>query len=169
MEKKVVKQPAFAQTAFKKSMIPVLKRICENAPNEFELCGKGLIDVFLWKDSLEYTKKEQSVRLMVDLKTANGRILSKNTIIDNPPESLIKRATKKRGAEFIDRNISVKGSRLVVNCEKYISVGMKGLPGRKGLTTHHNIENKKYKKDEGSELLKSILKNDVKYYLDFFS
>jgi len=169
MEKKVVKQPAFAQTAFRKNMIPILKRICENAPKEFELCGKGLIDVFLWKDSLEYIRKEQSVKLMVDLKTASGRILSKNTIIDNPPESLIKRATKKRGAEFIDRNISVKGSRLVVNCEKYITVGMKGLPGRKGLTTHHNVENKKYKKDENSELLKSILKNDVKYYLDFFS
>jgi len=170
MVKGSAKHPAFAQTAFNKVLIPVLQEICSKALTEYELCGKGLVDSFLWKHSLEAQVKERCVKLTTSLKVANGKIISAGTIFSPPiPPSILRRAEVRKGAEFFTTNVSAKATKLVVTCEKYISVGMKGLPGRKGLTTHHNIDNRKYKDDVGGNLLKSILKLDADFYQKFSS
>lgn len=169
MEKKTLKQPAFAQTAFHKNIIPILNTICESASKEYELCGKGLIDVYLWKNSLNIYKEELSIQLTNSLKIASGKILPVGTIFKDPiPLGILKRAERKQGAIFIKERKSMVAKKLIVQCDKYISVGMKGMPGRKGLTTHHNIDNKKYKKDVDNKMLKSILEKDAKYYLGYF-
>ncbi len=170
MEKKTVKQPAFAQTAFHKNIIPVIRKICDLAPKEYELCGKGLIDAFLWKDPLKITCKENEVILTTTLKTANGRMIPKGTIFPEPvPESIKRRALKKHGAEFICKKTESTGKKCIVNCDKFITIGMKGMPGRKGLTTHHDENNNKYKADPDYTLLKTIIKTDVQNYSELFS
>ena len=170
MKKATAKNPAFAQTAFKRSLIPVVQEICRGASKEYELCGKGLIDMFLWKHSLEMQVKEKCVRLLASLKISSGRVVPLGTIFQPPvPPSILRRAEARRGAEFFTRNMVVKATKLAVTSEKYISVGMKGMPGRKGLTTHHNIDNRKYKDDVGGSLLKSILKEDAILYQKFFT
>jgi hypothetical protein len=170
MEKKTVKQPAFSQTAFHKNIIPVIRKICDLAPKEYELCGKGLIDVFLWKDPLKIIYKKKEVILTTTLKTANGRMMPKGTIFPEPvPESLKRRALTKRGADFIEKKVEQEGKKLIVHCDKYITIGMKGMPGRKGLTTHQDENNNKYKVDPDCTLLKTIVKADVQNYLELFS
>jgi hypothetical protein len=114
-------------------------------------------------------KKDIMVKTNKNLKTASGKILPAGTVFEEPfPSGMLRRAEKKQGVEFIYRNVPITAKKLVVNCDKYITIGMKGLPGRKGLTTHHNKDNNKYKKDVEGALLESILKKDTKYYLDFF-
>jgi hypothetical protein len=170
MEKRMAKQPAFAQTAFKKVVIPTVQEICRSASKEYELCGKGLIDVFLWKSSLEVQRKERFVRLTASLKVASGKVLPVGLAFYPPiPLGIMRRADRHAGAEYFYANIPIKARKLVATCEKYITVGMKGMPGRKGLTTHHNIENRKYKVDIGGNLLKSILKSDADFYQQFSS
>ena len=167
MVKGMPKNPAFAQTAFKKVLIPVVQGICRSAPKEYELCGKGLVDRFLWNHSLDISVTEKCVRLLVSLKISNGRVVPAGTVFPPPiPTSIIRRAEGKRGAEYFYRNVLEKRTKLIVTCEKYITVGMKGMLGRKGLTTHHNIDNRKYKEDVGGNMLKSILKSDADFYLD---
>jgi len=170
MEKASAKQPAFAQTAFSSSIIPVLQNICFGAGKDFDLCGKGLVDIKLWKDPLDIFKKEESVRLTTSLKTANGAVLRAGTVFKPPvPYGIMKRALRKQGAEIIIQRTPVTAKKTTLIIEDYLTVGMKGMPGRKGLTTAHNQENKKYKKDEDYKLLKSILKEDVKFYLELFT
>jgi hypothetical protein len=170
MEKRMAKQPAFAQTAFKKTVIPVVQEICRSASKEYELCGKGLVDVFLWKHSLDVLLKERYVRLTTSLKVTSGKVLPAGSVFSPPiPLGIIRRADRHTGAEYFYTNIPTKVTKLVVTCEKYITVGMKGMPGRKGLTTHHNIENRKYKVDVSGNLLKSILKSDADFYQQFSS
>jgi len=170
MVKRIAKQPAFAQTAFKKLLLPVIQEICHSAPSEYELCGKGLIDTFLWKHSLNLQIQERCVRLLVSLKTTSGKVLPVGTVFVPPlPGGIVRRADRQNGAEYFFRAIPIKASKLKVVCENYLSVGMKGMPGRKGLTTHHNIENRKYKDDVGGNLLKSILKTDADFYQKFFT
>jgi len=170
MEKKTIKQPAFAQTAFHANIIPVIKGICEIAPKDFELCGKGLVDTHLWKNPLNINKSKVSVVLTTNLKTMTGKVLPVGSVFTDPiPEGILRKARINQGAMFVNKNVPIEGKKLIVNSDKYISIGMKGLPGRKGLTTHHNIDNKKYKKDVDRALLKSILKNDSEYYGKFIS
>lgn len=169
MEKTRVKQPAFAQTAFHKNIIPIIKNICSKATQEYNLCGKGLVDEFLWKDNLNILKEIMRVKITNSLKTTTGKVLLKGTIVNEPiPDGLIRRAERHQGAEFCNTKATVQGTKVVVNCDSYITIGMKGLPGRKGLTTHHDINNKKYKKDAGWKLLKSILKKDADFYMELF-
>jgi hypothetical protein len=166
MEKGSVKQPAFAQTAFRKNIIPVLEKICKNADKEWQLSGKGLIDMFLWADPLDYDTKTVRIRLTTALKGANGKVVPKGLVFDPPfPASIIRRAEKNNGAEFFTQNTPVKATKKLVICDTYLSVGMKGLPGRKGLTTQHDIGNQRYKIDAGYKLLKSILKSDSDFYI----
>jgi len=170
MEKKTIKQPALAQTAFNGNVLPVIKEICEKATSDADLCGKGLVDVHLWKNPLNLIQKIQKIKLLTDFKIASGKILPAGTIFEPPlPNGLVRKAERKLGAELVNYKIPYMGKKLIVQCDKYISVGMKGMPGRKGYTTHHNLENKKYKKDSNKELLTSILKKDIEYYLGFFS
>lgn len=110
MEKGTVKQPALAQTAFKKEMIPILQDICKKALNIPDLHNKGLVDTVLWKYPIDKSKK------------------------------------------------------MIVYCDKYLTMGMKGMPGRIGLTTHHNKTNAKYKDDVDCKLLKSIINKDFDLY-----
>jgi glycosyltransferase involved in cell wall biosynthesis len=169
MEKLTLKQPAFAQTAFRGCIVPVIKRICESAPSVFELCGKGLVDSLLWKDPLNVVRKEKNIRLLTNLKTASGASIPAGTIFsENIPAGIVRKAQFGIAAEYIDKNTNDLGKKLIVDSGKYLSVGMKGLPGRKGLTSHHNPKNTRYKKDIDLSLIKSILKNDIEYYLDFF-
>jgi hypothetical protein len=169
IEKLSVKQPAFAQTAFSKSLIPIIKEICLSAPKDFELCGKGLIDTKLWKHSLNVYKSEACVKLTACLKVASGRTLPSGTIFRPPvPESLLRRATKKSGAILFYETSPYVGKKVIVKTDKYFSVGMKGMSGRAGTTTHQNKENRKYKMDMDHKLLKSILKNDAEDYLELF-
>lgn len=169
MEKPVVKQPALAQTAFRKIIIPTIKTICSRAATEYDLCGKGLIDEFLWRDPLKMSVQEKKVRLTTHLKVTSGRCLPAGTVFGPPiPVGIIRRAEKRLGAEYFMDTKTVQAVKLPVQSDVYLSVGMKGMPGRKGYTTHHNIENKKYKKDEDSKLLKSILKEDAQIYLELF-
>jgi hypothetical protein len=169
MEKKSAKQPALAQTGFTDVLIPVIQNICERAPKEFDLCGKGLVDVFLWKDPLDIMKDRKWIRLTTSLKTINGKILPKGTDIPPPfPESLLKRVDKNNGAVMMTKKLPDKGTKSVVFCERYLTIGMKGMPGRKGLTTHHSEENQKYRSDPSSKLLKSILESDAEEYLRMF-
>ena len=170
MEKATVKQPAFAQTAFKRNLIPIIKQICGEASKDFDLCGKGLIDTKLWASDFEVYKKGRAVRLTISLKIANGQVLPKGMIFRDPiPAGIIRRADRKNGAEYIYENVSAKATKMIVRCDKYLSVGMKGMPGRVGKTTHQNKENRKYKDDVNYNLLKSILKTDVDYYLELFT
>lgn len=170
LEKRTVKQPAFSQTAFREPIIPILEEICARAPQEYNLCGKGLIDEYLWKHPLQTFKKERKVKLTVSLKTSSGKIIPAGTVFDNPvPEGLIKKAEKQQGATFVYEDYEYQANKLIVSCEKYITMGMKGMPGRLGLTTHHNIENRKYKKDEGKKFLESVVKKDMIYYTELFS
>jgi glycosyltransferase involved in cell wall biosynthesis len=170
MEKATVKQPAFAQTAFRKNLIPIIKQICDGASKDFDLCGKGLIDSKLWAHSLDIYKRDRAVRLTTSLKIANGHIVPKGTIFRDPiPGGIIRRAEKKNGAEYIHDNVPAKAIKMIVKCDKYLSVGMKGMPGRAGKTSHQNKENRKYKEDINYNLLKSILKSDANYYLELFA
>ena len=165
MEKKTVKQPAFSQTAFHKNIIPCIKRFCEEASTNYDLCGKGLVDVFLWKDPLKLIKEARQVILTSSMKTMSGKLLDKGTVFNEPiPPSLLKKAERHYGAVLNIIKVPYTGKKVIVQCSEYITVSIKGLPGRKGLTTHHNEENKKYKKDIDRELIKSILKNDINYY-----
>jgi glycosyltransferase involved in cell wall biosynthesis len=170
MEKATIKQPAFAQTAFKKDLIPVIRQICEGAPKDFDLCGKGLIDSKLWAHPLDIYRKGRAVQLTTSLKITNGRIIPKGTIFRDPiPAGIIRRVEKRNGAEYIYDNVPTKATKIIVKCDKYLSVGMKGMPGRAGTTTHQNKENRKYKEDINCNLLKSILKSDANYYLELFA
>lgn len=170
MEKLKVKQPALAQTGFRKLIIPTIKDICSKATKEYDLCGKGLVDEFLWSDPLKIKKSDRNVRLTTHLKTASGRCLPVGTVFRPPiPPGMIRRADKKTGAEYFMEYSTVEAVKTTVQCDRYLSIGMKGMPGRKGYTSHHNVDNRKYKKDESGKLLKSILKDDAKVYLDLFS
>ena len=170
MEKKTVKQPAFSQTAFHANIIPIIEEICDKASTEFDLCGKGLIDVHLWKHSLDTVRKERKIKNTSDIKIANGKIISTGSIFTEPfPVGMIRKAERGQGSVFVYEKVPFKAKKLIVNCDKYISVGMKGMPGRKGLTTHQDINNRKYKEDINQELLKSIIKNDIEYYSELFS
>lgn len=166
MEKSVLKQPAFGQTAFRKHILHIIKEICDNAPNEFDLCGKGLIDVFLWKHPLKSVKDVTCVKLDTDLKTANGLVISKNTVFEPPiPSGIYRRAERHQGASFVPKRKEYTSSKLIVNCERYFVVGMKGMPGRPGKTTHHKKDNNRYTSDKDYKLLKSIIKSDLEFYL----
>lgn len=169
MEKTNLKTPVFAQTAFRRKVIPFIRKICEGASKDYALCGKGLIDTKLWKMELSSSEKMQSVRLTSDLKTASGKIISAGTIL-RPPISggLLRRAERKIGAEIIQEIVSCEVKKSIVQCENYLSVGMKGMPGRAGTTSHQNANNSRYKKDEGFIRLKSILKQDAEKYTKFF-
>jgi hypothetical protein len=169
MEKGTTRQPALAQTAFSRDIIPIVQEICYSASEHYELCGKGLVDSFLWKHSLDTFTKERCVRTTCSIKVANGGMVPAGAEAYPPiPEGLIRRAERNNGAEFFYRNISKKATKMTILSERYLTVGMKGMPGRKGLTSHHNIENKKYKKDLDHNLLKSILKSDARFYLELF-
>jgi hypothetical protein len=166
MIKSVAKQPPFGQTVFNRKLLKVIKEICEKAASEYDLCGKGLIDVFLWQHSLVMEERPEVIQLFVSLKVASGEVLPKGTIINPPfPLSLLKRAQRNQGARFL-RQKGISASKMVIQREDYIVVGMKGLPGRKGLTTHHNIENQKYKDDPDYTLLKQTLKEDANLYIN---
>lgn len=160
------KQPALSQTAFKRSIIPIIKGICSKATNEWGLSGKGLIDVFLWSDPLTKAGAATYIRLTTSLKVQDGKILVKGTEVPPPfPPALLKRAERRNGAEFFTKNVPIKASKLLVLTDSYLTVGMKGQPGRKGLTTHHQADKQQYKEDVGHNLLKSILKSDSKFYI----
>lgn len=166
MVKGTAKQPALAQTAFRKEIIPIIHKICNTAPSNFELCGKGLVDAELWKHSLGMFREERSVILTTSLKITSGQVLEKGTVFHPPlPLGIIKRADRKSGAEYVVTKNVVQGQKLIVRCEEYLTVGMKGMSGRAGLTTHHDENNGKYKGDIGGNLLKSILKEDANFYL----
>jgi hypothetical protein len=159
------KQPTLAQTAMRSELLPVLKEICEYAPNEFNLCGKGLVDTFLWNKSLSLIQDKKAVRLLTALKIGNGQIFDKGYIFNPPvPDGIRKRAETRRGAEFVPVQTTYQGTKLVVQTSEYISVGLKGLPGRMGLTSHHLESKSKYRPDPNYKLLKSILKEDFKKY-----
>jgi hypothetical protein len=169
MIKDAAKRPALAQTAFRNIIIPVLLEICTKASKEYDLCGKGLVDAKLWADPLNVFKKEEKVKLTSSLKTGNGKIIPLGTVFSNPiPNGILKRARRGQGAKIIHDKIPAVARKSTVRCEEFITIGMKGMPGRKGLTSHHNIDNKKYKEDEGHNLLKSIIKKDIEFYLEFF-
>jgi len=169
MKKSSLKTPIFAQTAFTKPVIPFIKDICRGAATDYSLCGKGLIDVKLWKTELKSSEKVQAVKLTTNLKTASGKILSNGTVIYPPiPEGLRRRAERKMGAIFVDEIKKYEGKKKIVQCEKMLSVSMKGMPGRAGTTSHQNANNSRYKKDEGFIRLKSILKQDAEKYTKFF-
>ena len=160
------KQPTLAQTAMKKDLIPVLQGICENADKEFNICGKGLVDKALWAHSLDFIQDKKAVKLMVSLKMSTGRVLSPGHVFFPPvPDSIIRRAERRKGAEYLDIQTSFKGTKLVVQTAEYISVGMKGLPGRMGLTSHHQETKAKYQSDPNYRMLKSILKEDITKYI----
>jgi len=166
MIKGTAKQPALAQTAFRKEIIPIVQKICNSAPSVYDLCGKGLVDAELWKNSLSLFKDERSIRLTTSLKVTSGQVIEKGTMFYPPiPLGIVKRADRRNGAEHVVSKRSIEGRKLIVRCEEYLSVGMKGLPGRKGLTTHHNENNGKYKMDPDYKLLKSIIKDDLQFYL----
>lgn len=169
MIKGTARQPALAQTAFRKEIIPVVETVCAGAFKKYDLCGKGLLDAELWKHSLEIYREKVSVRLTTSLKISTGQIIAKGTEFQPPvPVGLIKRAERRNGAEFVRSKIVDKGKKLIVRCPEYLTVGMKGLPGRKGLTSHHAVSNTKYKIDKGGNLLKSILKKDAEFYMKYF-
>jgi hypothetical protein len=160
------KQPTLAQTAMKKDLIPVLQGICENADKEFNICGKGLVDKALWAHSLDFIQDKKAVKLTVSLKMSTGVVLSPGHVFFPPvPDSIIKRAERRKGAEYLDIQTSFKGTKLVVQTAEYISVGMKGLPGRMGLTSHHQETKAKYQSDPNYRMLKSILKEDITKYI----
>jgi hypothetical protein len=166
MVKGSARQPALAQTAFRKTIIPVVQDICKRADKEWQLSGKGLIDAFLWAHTLDYKAVSTRIRLTTALKIANGTVVPRGTVFNDPfPVSIVRRANKKSGAEFFTQNVSIKGTKMLVACDTYLSVGMKGMPGRKGLTTQHEISNQRYKIDAGHNLLKSILKSDAFFYM----
>jgi len=168
MEKGTLKQPAFGQTAFHRHVLPIIKEICDNAANEYELCGKGLIDVFLWKHPLKSIRDITCVQLGTDLKTTNGKILPKGAVFEPPiPGGIFRKAQRNQGAFFITRKMDYTSKKLIVNCENYLAVGMKGMPGRQGKTSHHKEDNSRYKPDEGHKLLKSILKTDAEFYINY--
>lgn len=166
MVKGSVKQPAFAQTAFKKVITPVVQEICKKASKEWQLSGKGLIDMFLWTHSLDIDNKITRIRLTTALKVTGGKVLPKGIVFNPPfPPSIVRRADRNMGAEYFTQNAPVKGTKKLVACDTYLSIGMKGMPGRKGLTTQHEISNQRYKIDAGYNLLKSILKSDADFYI----
>ena len=166
MVKGSVKQPAFAQTAFDKKLVSVVQDICKSANKEWQLSGKGLIDLFLWAHSLDYDTRSTCIRLTTALKIADGKIVPKGMVFHSPfPPSLVRRANRNMGAEYFTQNVPIKGVKKLVACDTYLSVGMKGMPGRKGLTTQHEISNQRYKIDAGYNLLKSILKTDADFYI----
>jgi hypothetical protein len=166
MEKSTVKNPALAQTAFHSNLIPIIRDICENASKKHDLNGKGLVDRELWNNDLQYFYNKEKIILTDSLKTGSGKVIPKGAVLYPPfPEGMIKRANKQRGARFANERAVTKGTKMVVKCDKYLTVGMKGMSGRKGLTTHHNEDNHKYKKDTDGRLLSSILKMDAEYYL----
>ena len=168
MQKNTPKQPAFAQTAFRKELIPIIQEICMSASKEYDLCGKGLVDAALWHHSLQLKKKERSVRMTTTLKLRSNSYLEKGTIVRPPvPVGLIKRAEHLNGAEFVEETVKYTATKKIVHCKDSLFIGMKGLPGREGLTSHHNKTNGKYKPDPSSKLLKSILKKDAEDYLAF--
>jgi hypothetical protein len=170
MEKSAAKQPAFSQTAFHSNIIPIVKRICTEASKDYDLCGKGLVDKKLWNDPLNISKSVERVILTTSLKTTKGVVLSKGTVFDPPiPMGIIRRAHRKQGAEFCNGLIPIVATKSTVVCDKYLTVGMKGMPGRKGLTTAQDASNKKYKKDPDYNLLKSIIKKDIDFYLELFA
>jgi hypothetical protein len=160
------KQPTLAQTGMRAELLPVLKDICEKAPYEFNLCGKGLVDTFLWGHSLDFIRDQRAVKLKVSLKMKNGSIIPPGHVFQPPvPDNIFRRAERGRGAEFVDLQTPFKGTKLVVQATEYISVGLKGLPGRMGLTSHHQETKSKYQNDPGNRLLKSILKEDFSKYI----
>jgi hypothetical protein len=170
MKKDSAKQPALAQTAFRGKIIPIIKGICSTATKDHDLCGKGLVDVKLWKHPLSCFKKEESVRLTSSLKTARGSIVPFGTIFSAPiPRGILKRAQRKQGAVLFYTDVPDTAIKTTTVCTEYLTVGMKGMPGRKGQTTAHDPNNKKYKKDEGYNLLKSIIKKDIDFYLELFA
>jgi hypothetical protein len=170
MKKGTLRQPALAQTAMKKKLIPIIKEICASAPTSFELCGKGLVDTFLWKHSLKVLVDERGVQTTSSIKVASGSIIPAGISVFPPiPAGLIRRAERNSGAVFFNRKVHVQATKITVMSENYLSVGMKGMNGRKGLTSHHDPENKKYQTDEDGNLLKSILKSDAQFYLELFS
>jgi len=169
MIKDAAKRPALAQTAFRETIIPVIKEICAGASKEYDLCGKGLVDAKLWAHSLSMYKKEEKVVLTSSLKVGSGAVLPSGTVFKNPiPGGILRKAQRGQGAKIIYDNVSVVGRKSIARCENFIAIGMKGLPGRKGTTTAHNADNKKYRKDIGYNLLKSIIKKDIEFYLEFF-
>jgi hypothetical protein len=77
----------------------------------------------------------------------------------------MRRAARNNGAVFVNKRDTITAKKMVVQCESYLTVGMKGMSGRKGLTSHHKEENRKYKPDPDYNLLKSILKSDADFYM----
>jgi hypothetical protein len=166
MEKQTVKQPAFSQTAFRASIIPRLNSICESAGKDYELAGKGLVDVKLWKEVFQTYDKIEKVRLTTSLKLSSGTILPAGQIFENNiPESIKMRARAKRGAEFVYDRKAKTVEKLIFRSPKIITMGMKGMVGKKGLTTAHNPDNRSFKHDPNYGLLKSILEEDAGAYV----
>ena len=170
MERKSVRHPAFAQTAFRKVIIPIIREICRSAPADYELCEKGLIDNKLWHNPLDINKHTRCVQLTSSLKTKEGRIIACGTVFQPPiPEGILRKADKNYGAEYVNKWGPAKATKMVAHCDDYITMGMKGMPGRIGMTSHQNKNNRKYKEDVNHKLLKSILKSDMDCYLEYFS
>lgn len=172
MLKQPVKQPALFQTACRKSVLPIIHKICADmAPKERQLRDIGLVDVFLWRERLErITEDIPTVVVTESLRVGSGNMLLPGTKIKYPniPESLYLRAMKNRGCKLVIEKISRVGNKMALTLEPHLAIGVKGMPGRKGLTSAQNSANSRYQHDPQGSFLKSIIGNDFQHYERFY-
>lgn len=170
--KNPVKQPALFQTGMKNTIIPIIRRICTDTANkERQLKDMGLIDVFLWRETLNEVY-EEIPRIEVDqtFRIGNGRMIQAGTKFIHPdiPQGILHRAQEQKGCRLFFDMVKRKGIKMAVALEKDIAVGMKGMPGRKGLTTAQNSANSRYQQDPTGSFLKNIIGDDFSHYEGFY-
>lgn len=167
-EKGRAKQPPLAQTAFTRKVFPAVQNLCRNAEQFPEIWNRGLIDVYLWQTSEIVGEPIQKVILTASLKLANSKVLTKGMEFTAPniPASLIRRAQRNKGAVFANGVNRETFQKLRVVSPSRLVVGMKGVPGRKGLTSAQNPDNGKLRSDHDLKVLKSLIGRDVGLYKD---
>lgn len=160
--RKTSRQPALYQTAFRSDVIPFIRHVCQNFYKHKELIQKGLLDLNIWNTG-GYTLNPEVMEVKHPMDSPQGRLMPKAKFYPPFPEFILNGIKIGKVGPAKDPL-----KKYVYKPDTPIAVGMKGLPGRKGLTQAQKIGQNFYKHDKQYLFLKSLIGEDVEYYRGFY-
>jgi hypothetical protein len=159
--RKTSRQPALYQTAFRSEVIPFVQHVCQNSYKHKDLTQKGLLDLNIW-NSGGYTLSTEALEVKQPMDSPQGRLMPKAKFYPPFPEFILN-GMKIGKVGYAKEPLK----KFIYKPDSPIAVGMKGLPGRRGLTQAQKIGQNFYKHDKQYLFLKNLIGEDVNYYRGF--
>jgi len=162
-----VRHPALFQTAFRSSIVPYVQKICLQYDSNKNISHKGLIDSAVWENKVfNQIKNKDVVVINESIPSSDGTMVPKGHKFYAPFPNFIKRRLGKTNKVSYLKSRAVKKI-LTPSPDKPLAVGMKGLPGRPGLTQAQKSGHSFYKCDNSYLYLRQVIGEDYKYYERF--